>query len=113
MSLSQSKGRRYFRPLDAQNGPKPAIRLSRKDWLPGVNGAVLSPIPGAERAQRSCPAGFIAEVGRRWCGRDAALNRTEDLNVKVCEEFINYIGGASACCNALAPNDWRAEEQED
>ena len=28
----------------------------------------------------------MAEMGLRWCGGDAALNRTEDLNVKVCEE---------------------------
>ena len=72
--------------LDARMSSEPAIRLSRKDWPSGANGAVLSPIPGAERAQRSCPAGLIAEVGLRWCGDDAALNRTEDLNVEGYEE---------------------------
>jgi Protein of unknown function (DUF3489) len=32
------------------------------------------------------------------------LNRTEDLNVKVCEEFISSIGDACARCKALPPN---------
>ena len=31
-------------------------------------GAVLSSIPGAKGAQRSCPAGSMAKVGLRWCG---------------------------------------------
>src|SRR4051812_14552319 len=59
---------------DAQNEIQRAIRLSRKGWPFSLNGAVLSPIPGAERARRSCPAGLIAEAGLRWCGDDAALS---------------------------------------
>jgi len=44
----------------------------------------------------SCPAGSIAEVGLRWCGRDAASNRTEDLNVKAHEEAIIQSSAMSA-----------------
>ena len=33
----------------------------------------------------------MAEVGLRWCGGNAAANRTEDLNVKVCEQAINSV----------------------
>ena len=49
--------------------PKPAIRLSRKDWLRRANGAVLCPVPGTGCASGSCPAGFFAEVGLRWWRR--------------------------------------------
>ena len=40
----------------------------RKNWQSAATGAVLSPIQGAEGAPRSCPAGWVAEVGLRWCG---------------------------------------------
>jgi hypothetical protein len=30
------------------------------------------PNRGARRAQRICPAGLMAEVGRRWCGQEVA-----------------------------------------
>jgi hypothetical protein len=33
-----------------------------------------------------------ASAGRRWWRRDAASNRTEDLNVKVCEETPEKAG---------------------
>ena len=56
-----------------------AIRISRKDWHSAVFGAVLSPIPGAEGAQRSCPAGFMGRGGASVVRRDAAMNRTEGL----------------------------------
>jgi hypothetical protein len=47
----------------------------RRKW----SGTVANP----ERWTRSeiLPPGLIAEVGLRWCGQDAFLNRTEDLNV--------------------------------
>jgi hypothetical protein len=44
---------------DAQHRPKPAIRLSRKDWLLRADRAVLCPVPGAGCASGSCPAGFF------------------------------------------------------
>jgi Protein of unknown function (DUF3489) len=50
-------------------------------------------MPSAKGAPRSCPAGLVAEVGLRWWRREAAMNRTEDLNVKVCEEANGYIIG--------------------
>src|SRR5258707_4104178 len=31
----------------------------------------------------------MAEVGLRWCGIDAAFNRTEDLDVKVSKEALS------------------------
>ena len=34
--------------------------------------------------------------------RDAAINRTEDLNVKVCEEIINCFDCSPRCCKPLA-----------
>jgi hypothetical protein len=46
----------------------------RKDWLSTANGAVLTVTSGAERTQRSCPAGVIALVGLRWCGVAAKPN---------------------------------------
>ena len=58
----------------------------RKDWHSPANGAVLSSDLGALSAPRSCPAGVIADAGLRWCGTDAAINRMEDLNVKVCHQ---------------------------
>ncbi len=45
--------------------------------------------------------------------RDAAINRTEDLNVKVCEEATScVIGSACICRKALATGRWRSQEQE-
>jgi hypothetical protein len=37
-----------------------------------ANRAVVSSIPSAKGAPRSCPAGLVAEVGLRWWRRDAA-----------------------------------------
>lgn len=59
---------------------------------------------GARRAQRSCPAGFVAEVGRRWCGQGGRMNRTEDLHVKAREETIDRTGRACARCEAIVRN---------
>src|SRR6516165_8779185 len=44
------------------------IRACRKDWYLAAIGAVLSSDLGAKGAPRSCPAGFIADAGLRWCG---------------------------------------------
>jgi hypothetical protein len=70
--------------------PKPSNNIIQKglafgrDW----SGSVSS-ILGAKGAPRSCPAGPIAEVGLRWCGANAAIDPTEDLDVKICEEAIS------------------------
>ena len=50
--------------------------------------------PGAKGAPRSCPAGSIAVAGLRWCG--AAANRTEDLNVQICQEANEQEGPEAA-----------------
>ena len=42
---------------------------------------------GRQGAPRSCPAGLLAEVGLRWRRQDAAMNRTEDLDVKVQRSY--------------------------
>jgi hypothetical protein len=52
------------------------------------------PFPGAKGAPRSCPAGWIAVAGLRWCG--AAANRTEDLNVQICKEANEQEGPEAA-----------------
>src|SRR5262245_8401884 len=52
--------------FDDPVGPKPATRLSRKDWLSRSSGAVLRSVPGVRCAPGSRPAGLVAEVGLRW-----------------------------------------------
>jgi hypothetical protein len=70
---------------NAQDWLKPAITLSRKNWLFCAIGAVLHSIPGDRRASGSCPAGSMAEVGLRWWRRRTPLNRRgdPDVNAKV------------------------------
>jgi hypothetical protein len=58
-----------------QGRPKPAIRLSRKDWLLRADRAVLCTVPGAGCASGSCPAGCFAEVGLQWWRRWSPHNR--------------------------------------
>jgi len=62
-----------------------------RDW----SGTVA--IPDPRGVPRSCPAGLLAEAGLRWWRRDAALNRTEDLDVKVGEDYEEAIGWAIGC----------------
>ena len=45
--------------------------------------------------------------------RNAALNRTEDLNVESCEEVIHCIADPRACGNDHAQDHRRAKDQED
>jgi hypothetical protein len=71
-------------------GPKSAIGLSKKDWLSGANGAVLSSNPGREERSEILPRRLYRRDGASVVRpSDAALHRTEDLNVEVYEEFIN------------------------
>src|SRR5260221_5508246 len=91
---------------------RPHVRLRGKDWLSATIGAVVSSIPGAEGAPRSCPAGLMAEVGLRWCGVDAAFNRTEDLDVKVSKEALSSAIRSGWCRKGPATGHGRPQEQE-
>src|SRR5260370_19085751 len=61
-------------------------------------GGVVSSIPGAEGAPRSCPAGLMAEVGLRWCGIDAALTERRILMSKSVRKrsVAPYAAGGAA-----------------
>jgi len=77
-----------------------------RDWSSSVVNS------GRRGAPRSCPAGLMAEVGLRWCGANAAIHRTEDLDVKICEEAVScLIGGACSCCKTLATDHDRSQGQ--
>jgi len=67
-----------------------------RDW----SGTVLDP----ERmsAPRSCPAGFMAEVGLRWRGTTPPSTETEDLDVKVCDEAITSASTDGSACRKAA-----------
>jgi hypothetical protein len=68
-----------------------------RDW----SGIVVN--PERMRAPRSSPAGFMSEVGLRWCGVRPPSTETEDLDVKVCEEAITSAStDGSACRKAVA-----------
>ena len=67
-----------------------------RDW----SGTVITRAP--KGAQRSCPAGSMADRGASVVRRDAAINRTEDLNVKGCEEIITCIESFCYCSKALS-----------
>src|SRR5262245_35476997 len=54
---------------DDRAGLKPAITLSRKDWLFRANRALVWPVPVDRHVPGSCPAGSMAEVGLRWWRR--------------------------------------------
>jgi hypothetical protein len=47
----------------------------------------------------------MAEVGLRWWRRDAAMNRTEDLNVKVREEALSSLIHSGWWCSKALPTD--------
>jgi hypothetical protein len=64
---------------------------------------------GRQVRQRSCPAGLVAEVGRRWCGQAAAEPNGGISNVKAREETIDRTGGACARCKAFGPSRGRTE----
>jgi hypothetical protein len=69
-------------------------------------------MPGAKGAPRSCPAGLLAEMGLRWWRRDAAMNRTEDLDVKICKEANGCVFG-KACCKTDAAARRRCDGPEE
>jgi hypothetical protein len=70
-----------------------------RDW----SGTVVN--PERLRAPRSCPAGFMAEVGLWWCGATPPSTETEDLNVKVCEEAITLAGTHGNDCRRTVTAD--------
>jgi hypothetical protein len=43
---------------------------------------------GSKDAQRSCPAGSVADAGLRWCGATPLSTERRISNVKGCEEII-------------------------
>ena len=43
---------------------------------------------GSQDAQRSCPAGSVADAGLRWCGATPLSTGRRISNVKDCEEII-------------------------
>jgi hypothetical protein len=63
-------------------------RTPRKDWQSAAKGAVLSEIPGAWGRSEILPCRLDRRGGALVVRREAVINRTEDLNVKVCEEAV-------------------------
>jgi hypothetical protein len=63
---------------------------SRKDWHSSANGAVLWPILGADWHLEILPRRLDRRGGASVVRREAVINRTEDLDVKICEEAINH-----------------------
>src|SRR6266481_8124340 len=50
---------------------------------------------GSKDAQRSCPAGSVADAGLRWCGATPLSTERRISNVKGCEEIITRAAGPS------------------
>ena len=60
-------------------------RPPRKDWQSTAKGAVLSEIPAPRGRSEILPCRLDRRGGASVVRREAVINRTEDLNVKVCE----------------------------
>jgi hypothetical protein len=60
----------------------------RKDWQSAAKGAVLSEIPGASGRSEILPCRLDRRGGASVVRREAVINLTEDLNVKVHEEAV-------------------------
>ena len=69
--------------------------LSRKDLHVGVIGAVLFLNPGAKRSE-ILPRRLDSRGGASVVRRDAAMNRMEDLYVKISQEATSRAVG-NAC----------------
>jgi hypothetical protein len=67
--------------------------LSRKDWHSTAIGAVLSPVPDARRPE-ILPRRLDGRGGASVVRRDDAVNRTEDLHVKIHQKAFNRIIGS-------------------
>jgi hypothetical protein len=67
-----------------------------RDW----SGTVVH--SGSEDAQRSCPAGSVADAGLRWCGATPLSTERRISNVKGCEEIIICFDCSPRCHKALA-----------
>src|SRR5882672_6087535 len=62
---------------DFPNAPLLGVRatiLRRIDWLSGLIGALLWRLGRLRRASGSCPAGWLARAGLRWCGGWRRMN---------------------------------------
>ena len=59
----------------------------------------------AQGAQRSCPAGSMAEVGLRWCGgrRDKPNGGSR---VRISEEAISRVTGKACCFPNVLGREW-------
>jgi hypothetical protein len=71
---------------EGSGAPKLSNNIIQKGLAFGRDWSGTEVNPERLRAPRSCPAGFMAEVGLWWCGATPPSNETEDLDVKVCEE---------------------------
>jgi hypothetical protein len=60
----------------------------RKDWQSAAKGAVLSEISGASGRSEILPCRLARRGGASVVRREAVINLTEDLNVKICEEAV-------------------------
>jgi hypothetical protein len=56
---------------------------------------------GSEDAQRSCPAGSVADAGLRWCGATPLSTERRISNVKGCEEIIICFECSPRCYEPL------------
>src|SRR6266550_2376188 len=82
--------------------------LSRKDWHSTVIGAVVSSL-GCQGCPEVPPRRLDGRCGASVVRRDAAINRTEDLHVKVRQEAISWIQRRGRCCKNLATDRVRGQ----
>ena len=67
---------------------------------------------GSKDAQRSCPAGSVADAGLRWCGATPLPTERRISNVKGCEEIIIYFDNSPRCQKPLAAGSEPYHEPE-
>ena len=79
----------------------------RKDWQSKPIGAVVVVNSGsAEGACEILPRRVPTAGGASVVRRDAAMSRTEDLNVKISEEALTCNGTINCgCCKAVAADE--------
>src|SRR5262249_25639986 len=68
---------------------------------------------GSQDAQRSCPAGSVADAGLRWCGATPLSTERRISNVEGCEEIIICFDCSPPCQKSLtAAGLWPYHEPE-